>query len=100
MSMANADFESNRYIIIGVKLRNNGEREFLGINKDEFIDQANYQQIVRENIEPDIPLEYFPYDVNGVSLGVFCISNCKDKPYMMRKDYGKLKKEYNELQLS
>ncbi len=92
MSMANADFESNRYIIIGVKLRNNGEREFLGINKDEFIDQANYQQIIRENIEPDIPLEYFPYDVNGVSLGVFCISNCEDKPYMMRKDYGKLKK--------
>lgn len=92
MSMPNADFEGNRYIIIGVKLRNNGEREFLGINKDEFIDQANYQQIIRENIEPDIPLEYFPYDVNDVSLGVFCISDCKDKPYMMRKDYGKLKK--------
>ena len=92
MSMANADVENDRYIIIGVKHKPSGDRKMLNIKKGEFIDSAIYQQIIRENIEPDIKLEYFPYEHEGNLLGIFKISNCFDQPYMMKKDFRNLKK--------
>lgn len=92
MSMANADVENDRYIIIGVKHKPSGDRKMLNIKKEEFIDSAIYQQIIRENIEPDIKLDYFPYEHEGNLLGIFKISNCFNQAYMMKKDFGKLKK--------
>lgn len=92
MSMANADVENDRYIIIGVKHKPSGDRKMLNIKKEEFIDSAIYQQIIRENIEPDIKLDYFPYEHEGNLLGIFKISNCFNQPYMMKKDFRKFKK--------
>ena len=92
MSMANADVENDRYIIIGVSHKSSGDREILNIKKGDFIDSAIYQQIIRENIEPEIKLEYSPYKYKGKLLGIFKISGCSDKPYTMKKDFGKLKK--------
>lgn len=92
MSMANADVENDRYIIIGVNHKPSGDREMLNIGKKDFIDSAIYQQIIRENIEPDIKLDYFPYENEGNLLGIFKISNCFDQPYMMKKDFRKFKK--------
>jgi len=92
MSMANADVENDRYIIIGVKHKSSGDRKMLNIKKEEFIDSAIYQQIIRENIEPGIKLDYFPYGHEGNFLGIFKISNCFNQPYMMKKDFGKFKK--------
>jgi len=92
MSMANADVENDRYIIIGVNHKPSGDREMLNIGKKDFIDSAIYQQIIRENIEPDIKLDYSPYENEGNLLGIFKISNCFDQPYMMKKDFRKFKK--------
>jgi hypothetical protein len=92
MSMANADVENDRYIIIGVNHKSSGNREILNIKKGDFIDSAIYQQIIRENIEPDIKLDYFPCKHEGKLLGILKISNCFDQPYMMKKDFGKFKK--------
>ncbi|MFA6371725.1 MAG: ATP-binding protein [Methanothrix sp.] len=92
MSMANADIGEEGYIIIGVKLRNSTERDILGISKEDFIDSATYQQIISENLEPDINLEYTAYLFESKYLGILKISQCNDQPYMMKKDFGKLKK--------
>jgi len=92
MSMANADVENDRYIIIGVSHKSSGDREILNIKKGDFIDSAIYQQIIRENIEPEIKLDYSPYKYKSKLLGIFKISGCSDKPYTMKKDFGKLKK--------
>jgi hypothetical protein len=92
MSMANADVDGNRHIIIGVKLKSSGERDYLGVKKEDLVDQAIYQQLIRDNIEPDITLEYFPFEFDGKTFGIIRISNCDDKPYMMKKDCNKLKK--------
>lgn len=92
MSMANADVENDRHIVIGVNYRSSGDREILNIRKRDFIDSASYQQIIRENIEPDIKLDYFPYEYEGKLLGILKISSCFDRPYMMKKDFGELKK--------
>ena len=91
LAMANADVRDDRYIVVGVEHKPDGSRNFLSINKADFIDSAIYQQLVRENIEPEIHFEYLPYDFEGHLLGVFRIYDCVDKPYMMRKDFKNLK---------
>jgi len=85
MSMANADVGNDRHIIIGVNHKASGDREILNIKRRDFIDSAIYQQIIRENIEPEIKLDYLPYEYEGKLLGILKISNCFDQPYMMKK---------------
>ena len=52
MSMANADVEGEKLIVVGVNHKANGERDIVGIEKEKFIDSLNYQQLIRKNIEP------------------------------------------------
>jgi hypothetical protein len=91
IAMANARVAGNRHIIIGVKHLPEGAKKFWSINRTEFVDSANYHQLARENIEPEIHLDYSPYQFEGHLLGVLRIFNCNDQPYMMRKDYGSLR---------
>ncbi len=88
MAMANANISGDRYIIIGVKHRPDGSREFLSIGEQDFVDQATYQQLLRENVEPEVHFEYSPYRIDEHLLGVFRIFGCEEQPYMMRKAYG------------
>ena len=92
MSMANAEVKEDRYIIIGIKCFSNGKKETIGIEEDEFIDEATYQQIIKDNIEPELIINYFPYKYNSKILGIFKISKCNEKPYLMKKDFEPLKR--------
>jgi hypothetical protein len=99
MSMANADVEGEKHIIVGVNHKANGERDIVGIEKETFIDASIYQQLIRENIEPYIKITYEPYEYTGEKdkykgdlVGVFKIEDCNDKPYMMKKKYRNLNK--------
>ena len=40
-----------------MKVKNNGTREIKGINSNDLVDSAEYQQLVTENIEPTISIE-------------------------------------------
>jgi hypothetical protein len=91
IAFANADFDGDRFIIIGVIRNEKNEKVFKGINREEIIDSAVYQQLVRENVEPDINLEYFHYSYQGNDYAIFRIFDCSDKPYLMKKGYDKLK---------
>lgn len=90
ISMANAKSDDDKYIIVGVKLLGNGKRDILGITED-FIDEATYQQLTHNNIEPELNFSYFSYQFQNKTLGVFKIFNSNDRPYMMKKDFGRLK---------
>lgn len=91
ISMANGKTNDRKLIIIGIKHRPNGVKDILGIDED-FIDDATYQQLVHENIEPELNLAYSPFPFKDVNLGVFEIYDCSDKPYMMKKDFKNLKR--------
>jgi hypothetical protein len=91
MGLANAQVQGERYIIIGVKHRPDGNRDFLGIDEGDFIDSATYQQLIRDNIEPDLDIDYFPYRFDNILLGILKISGCINQPYMMRKPFGNLR---------
>lgn len=90
LSMANADVDGDRFIVLGVKLRPDGSRQFRGIPKEEFRDAAEYQQLILQNIEPELGIDYLPVEVDDVLIGVLRIHDCNDPPYLMRKQYGGL----------
>lgn len=92
MSLANADTPNSKLIITGVKHRPGGERELTGIPPSDFVDDATYQNIIRENIEPDIEISYQPFELDGKLFGVLRILGDSEKPYMMKKDFQPLKK--------
>jgi len=92
MAMANSHTKEDRFIIIGLKPKSIEDRGFVGVNINEMNDPATYQQLVSENIEPELSIEYFPYQFNEYYFGIFKISHCDSPPYLMKKDYCKLSK--------
>lgn len=89
MSMANANTTGIKRIIIGVKHKFGKEREIIGL--DSLTDQAVFENIIQDNIEPNINFRYYPYNYKGKLLGIIEINNNFDKPYMTKKQRGSLK---------
>jgi predicted HTH transcriptional regulator len=87
ISMANAFSTQDRFIIIGLKPKSVEDRGIKGID-GELTDAATFQQLVHENIEPELSLEYFPFTIEKTKIGIIKISNCNNPPYLMKKDYG------------
>lgn len=92
MALANARTDGDRYIVIGVDAPPNAERRFLGVPLAELIDAAIWQQLVAENIEPHLDIEYSPFTISDKVLGVIRIPNPSDPPYMMKKDFSVLRR--------
>jgi hypothetical protein len=84
MAMANASVAGDRLIIIGMK-PNADDRGIVGINT--ISDPATIQQVIIDNIEPEIHLDYMAHSYQGKKLGVIRIYDCESKPYLMKKDF-------------
>lgn len=85
LSMANSGHIGGKYIIFGVK-EERGSKKVVGVDMERVKDQATYQQIIRENIEPDIEfvMEMFKID----DCGICCfIINGNDRPYIIKKKF-------------
>lgn len=92
MSMANSKYSGDKYIILGVKDMQNGSKDILGISEKEFYDSSIIQNIILNNIEPEIDLDYFPIKYNDLLIGVIEIKSINiNKPYMLKKDFKNLK---------
>lgn len=87
IAMANAITNDDKFIIIGLKPKSSDDRGFKGIEA-QLTDSATLQQLVHENIEPELSIDYFPYKFKEYKLGILRISNCNNPPYLMKKDYG------------
>lgn len=92
MSMANADVDGDRYLIIGVSFDNNKNRILDGVSRSAIPDPALIQQLIHENIEPDIKFDVFCHTLDGKEFGIIKIESCDNGPYEMRKEFGKLQK--------
>ncbi|WP_336788312.1 AlbA family DNA-binding domain-containing protein [Paenibacillus sp. MMO-177] len=91
MAMANADSDVlTRYIIVGVKLYPGGDRDYHAIPEHEFKDDADYQQIIRQYIEPEIKFSYFPYHFEENRLGIIKIYAGQSRPYLLKRQLGNL----------
>ncbi len=90
ISLANSTSKGEKYIITGAKVKPDGERIIQGIEIAKVKDSAIYQELVTENIEPSISIEFKILDYNNYKFGIFKIFNCDDKPYLLKKKYGDL----------
>lgn len=87
MSLANAEVEGRRYIVVGVDFDDKGRKQTNTVDTADFTGTPSYQTLANEYIEPAIRLRYQPVSVDGTRIGIFEIGDCQDRPYMMRVDY-------------
>lgn len=92
LAMANAHRQGSRYIIMGVKENERNEKQIIGIA--ETVDAATYQELIFENIEPQLTchLHYIKYQKQ--LLAILEITNPKERPYLLKKNYRKLHKGF------
>ena len=81
-SMANAPSEQDKYIIIGVKEHNGLAESFQNIENTN--DEANYQQYLKSNIEPEINFEYKQFKYKNYKLYCFRLYSNHDRPYLFK----------------
>ncbi len=91
VAMATSSRIENKYIIIGIK-ESVGEFECIGIKPELVKKPSDYQQLIRENVEPNINFTLEEINFDGKLLGCFIISGNNNRPYMLRKDFEKLAK--------
>lgn len=75
-----------RYIVIGVKDQN-GMKEYFNVDRNDVGDVSNYQQLIDQNIEPNIPINIKYVNIEENELAVFEIGPCDNPPYVIKKDY-------------
>ncbi|MFL0194851.1 helix-turn-helix domain-containing protein [Clostridium sp. WILCCON 0269] len=86
MSMANAHYEGDKYIVIGIKYNPSGDKDVIGISDEQFVDVSVYQQIIMDNIEPEIKFDYIPFGYESKLIGIFKIyGQNNERPYMVKK---------------
>jgi hypothetical protein len=94
ISLANSSSKIDRYIILGVKIKSDGTRNIDGIDTKDLVDSAEYQQLVSENIEPDLSIELNTIKYNNMDFGIIRIFNCDNRPYLLKKKYDNLESGY------
>jgi hypothetical protein len=87
LAMANADVDGNRYIVTGVAFNQKNQKLLKPIDRGDFSGKPSYQSLVNDFIEPPVRVRYQPVNIDGKRVGVYEISECGDRPYMMRADY-------------
>lgn len=86
VAMANAQVAGPRHIVIGVKTYSDGHRDFFSIPEKDLSDVADYQQLIEENIEPAIAVDFAPFEFQGNLLAAFTIEPRDDPPFLLKKD--------------
>lgn len=90
LAMANTPRDEAAFIIIGVKLREDGSRDLLGVK--EHPDDADLQDKLNlARVEPRPNFIYQPVTLDGKSYGVVEIPLVRDGPYFATRDYGTIK---------
>ncbi|MDR1706367.1 MAG: ATP-binding protein [Prevotella sp.] len=98
LSMANSKFKGDKYIIFGVK-EEGISRSIVGVSPEQFKDQATYQQLIRDNIEPDIKFEMKMFQKDDHILYCFII-NGDDRPYIAKKMFGKIRPGFSHMRIN
>lgn len=98
LAMANSRFIGDKYIIFGVK-EEEGSKYFFDVSQEQIKDQATYQQIIRENIEPDIKFEVKMFRKDEYDLCCFII-NGDDRPYIIKKKFGKINQGFSHKRIN
>lgn len=92
LGMANAKITGPRYIVFGVKEATNQTKELFSLH--ESIDVATFQELILENIEPQLICNFTYINYQSKLLAILEIPEPKEQPYLMKKKYGALHKGF------
>lgn len=87
IALANAEVEGTRLIVVGVDKVEGRDPHICPVPQGDFSRDPSYQDIAREFIEPPLRLRYLAHEFDGARIGLIEISDCHDRPYMMRIDH-------------
>lgn len=87
IALANAPVEGTRRIVIGAESDERGRKTLTGLSSAALDDGAACTALVAEFVEPPLDIRYHETSVDGKTVGVCEIGDCRDQPYMMRRDY-------------
>jgi len=101
LCFANGYSVGDKYIITGVKLqKDNSTRELCGITEDKIQDGAIYQNLIDDNIEPSIIIDFTIIKYDDKKFGIFKIGKENiDKPYMLKKKFENLEVGFMKMRL-
>lgn len=88
IAFANNSSDEDKYIIIGVEEKEDKTKVIHSIEKPT--DDAKYQQIINENIEPSINFEYRCISYEDKRICYFRLFNNTNRPYLISKNSVKL----------
>ncbi len=86
VSLANANVEGERVIILGVEAGVHGATIF-DIPREAIDGTHRYHGVIRDFIEPPLNMLARSLTVDGKHLVALILDDCQDKPYMMRADH-------------
>lgn len=87
MAFSNNNYSGDQYIVYGIKERK-GKLEFVGLDGSIEIEDAEYQKLVYDKIEPLINISFSLYEHDDKNFVILTISADKSQqPYMFRNKY-------------
>lgn len=91
LAFANAWRQEPAYILVGIGADKAGERQLLGIDPSEHVDDAVLQQFVNGKLNRELTFAYRPFWYDGKTFGVFEIP-VQARPTFANRDYGRVRK--------
>lgn len=92
LCFANGHSIGDKYIITGVKLhKDKTTRDIIGVSEDKIKDGADYQNLIDDNVEPSLIVDFSIVEYDGKKFGIFKIGKENiDRPYMLKKQFQNL----------
>lgn len=92
LCFANGHSIGDKYIITGVKLqKDNTTRDIKGITESKIKDGSDYQNLIDDNVEPSLIVDFAIVEYDGKKFGIFKIGKeNRDRPYMLKKQFQNL----------
>lgn len=89
LALANANVAGPRFLILGVRDVVGGERKLMGISKPDLVRVKRHLGILLAHaVEPVIAASVSTLETDKVLIGIICLGNCDDPPYLLSKPLG------------
>lgn len=101
LCFANGHSIGDKYIITGVKLeKDNTTRDIKGITESKIKDGSDYQNLIDDNVEPSLIVDFTIVEYDGKKFGVFKIGKeNRDRPYMLKKKFDNLETGFMKMRV-
>jgi hypothetical protein len=85
-SLANLRVRGQRFVVFGVTQEDGSAVQIASLSEADHALGLKFERLVAKCIEPPLRVRYVRWRAQSVSLGVLIVDDCKDAPYLIRKD--------------